>query len=343
MESGTGPSEFRRLIEEQGTVGELLRAADTEYRHALNEPRAFRELELRRQRRNAVRTAVGLFALAAAGIGGLRLQAPPGASAPSVLSELATAEPSAASVVASVPAVAPTAELAPPQPSAIVRPERRVLSRFVEPPVQRVDCSAVVGGNERVSDALRLHCYQELAQGSDVSSETALFELGRLNIARGDRPRALEFLTEHQRRFPGGALRGEVAELRISTLYELGRDHDALAESERALTTPWGRELAAKLHFLRGKIYEERLHDYGRAATEYVALISAATPAADDAEFRRARCFERLGREAEALAAYTRYLKRPRAAHREAAQARFDALSHRESASGLLFDDGKKN
>lgn len=194
-------------------------------------------------------------------------------------------------------------------------------------PKTTADCRAATSGGSGAPTVSRLGCYRSVADGDGLAAEAALFELARLTAAQPSRrEQALVLLDEHGRRFPQGALRGEVAELRIRTLYELGRDAEALRASEEALGTPWGRVLSAKLHLLRGTIYDDRLGDCARAATEYVALVGEPTAEGDEAEFRRARCFERLGRSADAAAAYARYLNRPRPARARDAQARLDVL-----------------
>ena len=197
-----------------------------------------------------------------------------------------------------------------PSPQAVKKTPTRPLPAPEErdAPVADGRCRALGQGGDTSSEA-QVTCLEVVARGSGLAAEAALFEMARLH-ARAQPQRALQTLGEHRERFPDGALRGEVTELRIRLLYDLRQDQEALAESERALGTAWGRVLSSKLHLLRGKIYDERLRDCAKAVTEYVALVGDAGLEADDAEFRRAACLERLGRTAEAVSAYEAYLRR---------------------------------
>jgi hypothetical protein len=140
----------------------------------------------------------------------------------------------------------------------------------------------------------------------------------------------LALLDEHKKRFPDGAMRGEVDWLRVQALERLGRLDDALGESEKLLATPAGRTLASELHMVRGRIYDGR-SDCGRAASEFVALVGEPGALGDEAELRRAECLEKLGRSDDAAAAYSQYLRR--AEPKEAAKAR-DRLQALHEPSG---------
>lgn len=328
MESENGPKEPRRLMDAPDGLGHLLRAADDDFSKGLNEPKAFRALERRRERSVRVRRAV-LAASAAGALAAMVVRlTTAGDMQPSAV--LVTPEVFAprAQVLASAsprrevaePPVL-SAEVPPSQSSAGVpaasgdslftpKPARKASRAVAAKPDRRTEsgCRELAQAQGHSTEA-QLSCLEVVAEGSGLAAEAALFEIARLN-ARAQPQRALENLAEHRERFPDGALRGEVAELRIRLLYQLRRDQEALAESEQALGTPWGRVLSSKLHLLRGKIYDERLSDCGRAVPEYVALVGEAGPEADDAEFRRAACLERLGRSAEAITAYESYLRR---------------------------------
>jgi hypothetical protein len=157
----------------------------------------------------------------------------------------------------------------------------------------------------------------------------ALYEAARLTAERLREPsRALALLEEHEKRFSNGAMRGEVAWLRVQSLRDLGRLDEALARSEALLSSPEGRALASELHWLRGRIYQDGRADCGRAASEFVALVGEPGARGDDAELRRARCLEQLGRNDDAAAAYQRYLARADARHAAEARARLSALQH---------------
>src|SRR5690606_11539952 len=111
----------------------------------------------------------------------------------------------------------------------------------------------------------------------------------------GNPARALEVLERHQRRLAEGPLRGEAAQLRVVVLYALSKDQEALAASEAVLGAPWGLDAAPRMRWIRGRIYEDRLKDCGRAVEEYLTLLGRPGPKADEAELRRAGCLEQLG------------------------------------------------
>jgi len=351
MKSRDLPREPRRLVDEGGRSATLLRAADDEYREHLDEPGAFRRIEgRRRERRARVAGLGGGLALIATGLA-LHL----GSKTPAEnAAELLTAEPvparsappksqSSASpnhvLVESRKVTEPRpSSLEAPEPLVAKAPERPSAQRLAQPPrpaeparaeampAARDTCRDLssakgLGGNER------LICLRDLSAGNGLTAEAALYELARSTaLHSGRREEALALLATHGARFPASALRGEVDELEVRLLYELGRDREALAKSEATLAAPWGRVISSELHLLRGIIYEERLRDCGSAVTEYVALVGDPGPRADDAEFRRARCLERLGRREDAASAFERYLGRPAPKHAEAARARLSAL-----------------
>jgi hypothetical protein len=159
-------------------------------------------------------------------------------------------------------------------------------------------------------------CFRSLSRGNGLLSEVALYEAARVSLEHlGDAPRALELLREYELRHSEGALRGEADWLRVKSLRAAGRFKEALVASELFLTTPAGRALADEIHFLRGVLFQDELHDCSRAVSEFVSLVGKAGGRADEAELRRARCLEKLGRSADAREAFRQYLGRPDAAN----------------------------
>ena len=189
--------------------------------------------------------------------------------------------------------------------------------------VQRaLDSLAAAGKVERA-----VECFRGLSRGGGVTSEVALYEATRLTAEHlGDAQRALGMLDEHRRRFPDGALRGEMEWLHVQTLKRAGRHDEALMASEALLATPVGRKLSPELHWLRGQLLQDAKGDCARALSEFVSLVGEPGPRGDDAEMRRAQCLERLGRADDARAAYKQYLRRPDPARAEQARARLSAL-----------------
>jgi hypothetical protein len=184
-------------------------------------------------------------------------------------------------------------------------------------------------GPERGAD-----CFRNLSRGSGVEAEVALYEAARLNADKlSDPARALELSEEYVRRFPGGALRGEIAWLRVRSLRAAGRLDDAFSESERLLNTKAGRALSRDIHWLRGVAYQDERNDCERAASEFVSLIGEPGARGDEAELRRAGCLEQLGRNADARKAYEQYLKRAAPSRASDARARLEALAVTNEAS----------
>jgi hypothetical protein len=179
-------------------------------------------------------------------------------------------------------------------------------------------------------------CFEELSRAeTGLTADVALYEAARLS-AEGlqDPKRALRLLDEHQRRFSGSALRGEVEWLKVRSLHRSGRVDEALQASEALLATAAGRTLASDLHFLRGQIYQDARRDCAHAINEFVALVGEPGTRGDQAEFRRATCLEQLGRHADALAAYERYLQRPQAASAKSARERLERLRGEATRAG---------
>jgi hypothetical protein len=61
--------------------------------------------------------------------------------------------------------------------------------------------------------------------------------------------------------------------------------------------------------------------------SELVALVGEPGERGDEAELRRARCLEKLGRSTDARAAYQHYLERPDARNGQEARRRLSDLS----------------
>jgi hypothetical protein len=190
-------------------------------------------------------------------------------------------------------------------------------------PVDEEQCQklAKAGDSERALD-----CYRTLARAGGIGAEVASYQAARITAeSLRDATRTLRMLDEHAERFPAGHMRGEIRWLRIQSLERAGRLDDALSESEAMLAAPEGRTLSSDLHWLRARIYDGR-SDCQRALSELVALVGEPGLRGDDAEMRRAACFERLGRKDEARAAYERYLERAEPRRAEEAKARIEAL-----------------
>lgn len=104
--------------------------------------------------------------------------------------------------------------------------------------------------------AAALDCYRELARGSGVTAELALFEQARLEgkLLR-DPARALATLQEHRQRFPKGSLRAEVLLAQIEWLLAQGDEARALQAVEEALASNALRERTAELERVRARLW----------------------------------------------------------------------------------------
>ena len=323
---------------------EWLRAASRGYAAGLDERQAWNRLQ-QRQFRTKVRQRVLVASLVLAG-GAAVLFSRAGtrdfAQQALVTAEPMVSQPSASNVA--LPSLIPPAQqLVSPKPEdAVARAEtppsradgpaegaRRVAQAPAEEPASEQLCRKLTQEPTQQRDARRAaRCWSQLARGSDVTAQVALYELSRLQQGALAEPAvALSTLEESLRRFPGGPLRGEVELGRVRLLANTGKVEAALEASEVLLTRGFGNELARELHLLRGKLYEQGLQDCSRALSEYVSLVGDGSAEGDEAEFRRARCLKRLGRSVEARSAFHSYLSRANPHSRKIAEQELEALS----------------
>jgi len=309
-----------RLSNEDGETAELLRSADGEFREKLDESGAFRSIERTRRRRTALTWGLACAGAAAAVVALAQSAGRFGSGAPEITMTAERLQPPAPAELVPAPAEEekPAARLdqtppANPLPTRVADAE----------PVTEARCRKLAkeGEVERAVD-----CFRALARGSGLEAEVASYEAAKLSAeSLRDAPRALRMLDEHNARFSAGALRVEARWLRVQSLERAGRSDEALSESEALLAAPEGRTLSSDLHWLRARIYDGR-SDCQHALSELVALVGEAGPRGDDAEMRRAACFERLGRKDEARAAYEGYLKRAEPRRADEAKARIEEL-----------------
>jgi hypothetical protein len=173
-------------------------------------------------------------------------------------------------------------------------------------PNRASDCRAFArGGEPRKAEA----CYLARSSGSGLEAETALLEVARLRRdVLGDSAGALQALEGYRNRFPHGSLRGEADIAHVALLTRLGRQSEALAESQRLLDSPNGRERAFELRMLRGNIHRKS-GNVLRAAQEF-AQAEALDGASSEATYFHGVSIEELGDAAGAAAAYRRYLEK---------------------------------
>jgi hypothetical protein len=323
MSEEESPQSPRRLSAGTDETASLMSRADAEFRHGLHEPAAFLRTERSRRRRSAFAWGTGVSALGAAALVLARLSGGP--EAPQRYT-LAPEPPTAVEPRLDAPKEEKTTRPVPPAPAATLtprHPEPSVEAASAPPTETLCQALSTSGKPERAVD-----CYRLLGRADGVSGDVALYHAARLSLEKlGDATRSLALVREHEARFPRTALSAELAWLKARNLHSLRRFDEALALSEALLTGPAGRTLSADLHWLRARIYQDERGDCASAVSELVALVGEPGGRGDDAELRRARCLEKLGRSTDARAAYQHYLERPDARHSGEARERFSTLS----------------
>jgi TolA-binding protein len=171
-------------------------------------------------------------------------------------------------------------------------------------------------------------CYEDLARGSGLLAQTALYELANLRRDGGDPTGALATLRSYGVRFPNGALATEVELSMIELLVKSNQHREALERSAALLARQPNLERSSDLRVLRGNLYREAMGDLRRAATEYDQAQRGRGRAAVEALFLAATCAEALGDRESAARLYTRYLSHgDRVAHAADARSRLLAIS----------------
>lgn len=254
-----------RLVETDGPAGDCLRRALSEGTRT-PEPPPFSALRDRRQRRIQRQVSLGAVLAAAALLIGLRAASRHQDEALSVRAEVASvsprprAEPSA--LVEPSPALPEPLTSSKPAPEAkrprtrpaLPRIERKLAAEIANPP-QDTGRRSARGCAElaRGADAEQaLACYQELAKGTGITAELALFEQARLEGKALRRPeQALRTLDSYRGRFPNGSLRAEVMLAQIDWLLRTGDRLRASQLVDEALTSGLLQERRAELERLR--------------------------------------------------------------------------------------------
>lgn len=190
-----------------------------------------------------------------------------------------------------LPERAPSAELAPaPAPPEPAEQPRRAVDRCREAPD-------------------RERCYREVADGVDLTAQSALYRLGELRRDRGDRQGALEAWLEYRRRFGAGPYAEEsdlaVLEMRLRVGSPLAR-----VAADRFLRQWPASPYLAEVRGIRG-LLRHRGGDCAGALEDYSEALGARISGArrDESLYGRAACLDALGRTGDARAAYERYLQ----------------------------------
>ena len=312
MDRETGPQEPKRLRDEPGAAADLLRQGEAAFRRGLDESRAFRG-GTRVQRRRALVGWAAAAAVCATVLVSLGTNAPRNV----VATFSVTAEPPS-TAPARVPTAAPPTlgVSAAPVTAPRALPAPTASSEAFSSSTSEEECKRQLAAN---TPERAVECFRARSRENGLDGEVALYEAARVSVeSLNDPSRALPWLEEHRQRFPNGVMRGEIDWLRVRSLERAGRFQEALTASEALLATPAGRTLSGELHLLRARVLADSLGNCADAVSELVALIGEPSSRGDEAELRRAACLEKLGRKADAVAAYTQYLTRAepkRAAH----------------------------
>ena len=221
------------------------------------------------------------------------------------------------------PSEAPTASVAQPPPH-LQAPRVDSAPSNTQSTIDPTSCRDLLRGGKPAQSE---QCYLQIAQGSGLSAEMALYEVARLRRDVLSNPGgALGALDEYERRFAAGTLAPEVSMARVDLLARLGRADEALQASERLLSSSGGRARKVELRLLRGNLLRDKKHDCAAAQVEYGLIEADPTPRGDQAQFARAGCLERLGSKDEAIRTYRSYLGRPNPEFARRAQQRLEEL-----------------
>lgn len=279
-----------RLVEGEDQAAALIARALAEPAPGPTEQQSWDKLSHRSQRltpRWALPAAA--FALSAAAFLVWFLQPAPAPSlSPDVWARSTAATP--------LPAPAPSSESPPADDVAPAPKERPKAVASAKRESDAGQCSQLAKAGQYPAAA---DCYGNVARGSSMDAELALYEKARLEAkALGQSARAVATLDEHRQRFAGGVLTTEVELTRIELLSQLGRRAEALQAIERGLGGTLGRERGGDLQVLRAEL----LSAGGdcTAAREAAALARAAGAHASRLKATEQRCPARPETEAEA-------------------------------------------
>jgi TolA-binding protein len=175
-----------------------------------------------------------------------------------------------------------------------------------------------------------LSCFKHQAEGNGVAAEVALYESARIERELLGKPaQALATLDQYQQRFPAGTLWLEARLLAVQLLVELGKDGQALTESQDLLISERAQSRFSELHFLRGKLYRRR-GNCAQAIDEFAKAAVSTNSQSDRARLERASCLEELGHRNEARIAYEQLSQSTHANLRNEAQKRLERLTREE-------------
>jgi hypothetical protein len=181
-------------------------------------------------------------------------------------------------------------------------------------PVPGAGPKKVVGPEDRCAllsqIEVRRSCLTQLALGSDLSAQNALYLLGLLERGEGkDGRAALEDWRAYQHRFPMGPLGPEVSIGAFSELLDEHRYDDALHEADNYLQHYPDDAHVDEVRLIRANLLREHLGQPKLALDGYEKLANSSKPSLrQEAEFGQALSLGALHRDAEERSALEHYL-----------------------------------
>lgn len=311
-----------RLVTDDSELGRLLRAANDRYRQPADELQAWKRFETNytaARERSRRRLAYALIPLAAAAAYALfvRRHAAP--------QPWAAADTAAVLMPKQAPEPEPSVESSRAFPSAIEIHQAPVAATVSN---RTLDCQLALAHGPARDKAT---CLEHTASGDTLEAQRAIVELARIKERQLQDPAgAINALRDYRRRFPDGALKGEVDFALVELLPKTGQAREALKESEALLSTAWGRRRSSELRLMRGRLAQDQLGDLDQAIQELSYVRSEFGAVGDEASLRIAQCYERSGKRDQAKAAYREYLARKGASQTELAQERLRNLESTE-------------
>jgi hypothetical protein len=311
----------KRLADGDSKLGNLIRVAKPAYESPRNETKAWQKLEYQRKHTKEKRLLLlrRLALPVTATIAAFIYVNPIERSHQFAIN----ADPTRVAVVRPPPSATeeePTLQL-PLEPVSSISPVSVSIPR-VAPRV--IDC-ALVTPNSSSKDWL--FCLEKRSLGQSLDAERALFELSQYkDKTQKDPLSAITSLRTYRQRFPDGALRGEVDFSLVELLQRTGHGNEALSESERLLATAWGRARSSEIHFLRGRVAQEKLNDCAFALKEFELVRSEFGSIGNESTLRSAECLERLADSSTAAKYYEEYLTRKNVSRADYARTRLEQL-----------------
>ncbi len=202
-------------------------------------------------------------------------------------------------------------------------------------PPQETDREVDRSPEDDGSPALLAEQEQRLKLLSEDDGETganALFALGALRYDLLDKPRSAQRAWEaYLKRFPDGAMVGEVQLALFEHFRTQGDDSRAVSHGEKALLVLGDSRRAAELRLAMGRVFHLRLKEPREAIPHYRVVSRRTDRIGDQTSYLLIDCYQQLGTPEKVRDAIRDYLKRfPKGTHR----AQVEAAMKKHEAEG---------